>query len=264
MNISEKKELLDLAKRVAEKGGKEALKYFRRSGLTIMNKARTDFDPVTDADLVAEAKMRSYIKMIRPDDAIVGEEDGFFEGSSGLTWTLDPVDGTRAFISGIPVWTVLVSISKNGFPILGVIYQPFTREFFVGGLGVSEYTRDDLTTTISVRQCGSLNSAFLSTTFPEIGTISEREAFKQVSEEVKLCRYGLDAYAYALLAMGSLDIVIEAGLKPYDIMAPIALIEAAGGIVTNWRGGPIIEGGQILACGDKAIHEAALKMLSIK
>lgn len=264
MEQQEKLSLIKLAKTVAILGGVTGLKYFRQPGLQIKNKLSNGFDPVTEADQKSEDKMRSYIKNLRPNDGIVGEEQGISSGTSGFTWFLDPIDGTRAFISGIPVWTVLVSVSKDGQPVLGVVYQPFTQEFFIGGLGFSEYTRNHLSIKLSVRQCKSLEAAFLSTTFPEIGTALERKAFQAVAMRVRLCRYGLDAYAYALLAAGHLDLVIEAGLKPYDVHAPIALIEAAGGIVTNWSGGPAVNGGQIMACGDESIHQAALAILSKK
>ncbi len=262
MTSQETMELIELAKSVAERGGNEALKYFRHVGLRVTNKALTSYDPVTGADLAAEDQMRSMIMRERPDDKIIGEERGVIEGTSDFTWHLDPIDGTRAYIAGIPVWTVLVSVSKNEVPILGVIHQPFMQEFFIGGLGKSKYIRNDFVTDISVRECKSLNVAFLSTTFPEIGNLSEQKAFEAVEKEVRLCRYGLDAYAYALLAAGHLDIVIEAGLKAYDVQAPIALIEGTGGLVTNWTGGSAEKGGRVLACGDKIIHEKVVNILS--
>ncbi len=261
MRQQDKTNFVKLAKQVAILGGKEALNYFRDPWLGIQNKSSTLFDPVTDADLASEDKMRSYIKKARPLDTVIGEERGISPGSSEFTWVLDPIDGTRAFVTGIPVWTVLVSLSKNNIPILGVIYQPFTKELFTGGLGISEYIRDNISNKTSIRNCDNLNEAFLSSTFPEIGSIMERKAFEAVAGQVKICRYGLDAYAYALLAVGQLDIVVEAGLKPYDVQAPIALIEAAGGIVTNWRGGSAVDGGRIVASGDKFLHETIVNIL---
>ena len=262
MTTEEKSKLIELAKKVAQKGGKVALSYFRKLELSVNSKTSKTFDPVTDADLAAEDVMRSHIKENRPDDTIIGEEREVDQGSSGFVWYLDPIDGTRAFISGIPVWTVLVSVSKDGHPILGVIYQPFNDELFVGGLGLSEYMRRSSSMVLSTKSCESLNSALLSSTFPEIGTAFEKRAFDAIVSQVQLCRYGLDAYAYALLAAGHLDIVVEAGLKPHDTHAPIAVIEAAGGFVTSWDGGPATHGGRVLACGDKLIHEAALEILS--
>lgn len=261
MNSIEKMELLNLAKRVALIGGEEALRFFRDSDLRIKNKDSNSFDPVTQADVASEAAMRSCIRSVRPGDTIVGEEKGTSKGSSEYTWVLDPIDGTRAFISGIPVWTVLVSVSQNEVPIIGVIYQPFTQEIFVGGLGISDYIRNGFSLETSVRHCTNLKDAFLASTFPEIGTQNEHSAFQKVSKSVRLTRYGLDAYAYALLASGHIDIVIESGLKLYDIQAPIALIEAAGGIVTNWTGNSASGGGQVVASGDKRLHEKILNIL---
>ena len=262
MNLQEKFDLIELAKKVATLGGNTALDYFRISGLVINNKGIGSFDPVTKADISSEDRMRKYIKKVRPFDSIIGEEKGILNGSNNFKWVLDPIDGTRAFISGIPVWTVLVALLENDSPVLGVVYQPFTGELFVGGFGASDYYRGGSSNRISVRSCSSLSQAYLASTFPEIGTELEKKAFDSVVSKVHLCRYGLDGYAYALLAAGYLDIVVEAGLKIYDVAATIALIEAAGGIVTNWSGGPAIEGGQILACGDKLIHKTALDILS--
>ena len=262
MNSIQKMELINLAKRVALIGGQKALSYFRDPDLSIQNKDFDSFDPVTKADVASEDAMRLCIRVARPSDTIIGEEKGTSKGSNEFTWMLDPIDGTRAFISGIPVWTVLVSVSQNQVPICGVIYQPFTQEFFVGGLGVSDYIRNGFSLETSVRHCTELKNALLASTFPEIGTLTEHNAFQKVSTSVRLTRYGLDAYAYALLASGHIDIVIEAGLKAYDIQAPIAVIEAAGGVVTNWMGGLVADGGQVLACGDKRIHRQILDIFS--
>ena len=261
MNSIEKVELINLAKRVALIGGQKALNYFRDPDLNIRNKAFNSFDPVTEADVASEDAMRLCIKAERPNDTIIGEEKGICIGSSEFSWVLDPIDGTRAFIIGVPVWTVLVSVSQNGVPICGIIPQPFTQEFVVGGLGVSDCIRNGFSLETSVRRCVTLKNAFLASTFPEIGTEIENRAFGEVSKSVRLTRYGMDAYAYALLAAGHLDIIIEAGLKAYDIQAPIALIEAAGGLVTNWTGGSANDGGRVLACGDKNLHGKVLNIL---
>ena len=261
MNSIEKMELINLAKRVALIGGQNSLSYFRDSDLRIHNKDYDSFDPVTEADVAAEDAMRSCIRAARPNDTIIGEERGASKGSNEFTWVLDPIDGTRAFISGIPLWTVLVSVSQNQIPICGIIHQPFTQEIFVGGLGVSDYIRNGFSLETSVRHCKELKNALLASTFPEIGTLKEHSGFQKVSKSVRLTRYGMDAYAYALLASGYIDIVLEAGLKPYDIQAPIALIEAAGGIVTNWSGSSANGGGQVLACGDKRLHRQILDIL---
>ena len=257
----ETQKLIELAKQVAEIGGEKAMLYFRAKDLTIENKAKWSFDPVTKADLESENAMRTFIKEYRPDDTIIGEELGATIGSSGYSWILDPIDGTRAFISGTPVWTVLVSVSKDGKPILGVIYQPFTKEMFVGGLGISMFFRDNFSLETQVRSCPEIKNSVLFSTFPEVGSETEYRAFNSVKERTRLTRFGMDAYAFGLLAAGHIDIVMEAGLKIHDIFAPLAVIEAAGGVVTDWSGNEIVNGGRGLACGDKTLHSKVIKIL---
>ena len=197
----------------------------------------------------------------RPQDAILGEEFGTQPGTSGLTWVLDPIDGTRAFISGAPSWGTLIGLTDATGPIYGIVDQPFTGERFEGGLGRAHVTDRHGERPLAVRKGVALAQATLLSTFPEIGTEAERAAFQRVSRQARLTRYGLDCYGYALLALGQVDLVIEAGLQPYDIVAPIAVIEAAGGIVTDWQGGPAHGGGQVLAAATPELHAAALALL---
>ncbi len=239
-----------------------ALKYFRGAGLAVDNKLSEGFDPVTIADREIELAMRDILARQRPDDAIHGEEFGPKSGTSGLTWVLDPIDGTRSFISGTPTWGVLIAVGPDTGPELGVIDQPFTAERYIGAFGQAEVTHNGKTREIAVRGCRDLQDAVLFSTFPEVGTNNERLAFEKVRDQVKLTRYGTDCYAYALLASGQIDLIIEAGLNAYDIQGPLALIQQAGGIVTNWQGGPAHAGGQVIAAGDSAVHRAALALLS--
>ncbi len=255
--------LIELAKKVAISGGDLALSYFRTPGLSVKNKHLSTFDPVTEADLKAELLMRDLIERERPTDSILGEEMGFKKGSSEYTWVLDPIDGTRAFIAGVPVWTVLVSINLKGEPILGIMYQPFTKELFIGGLGVSEVARQGLVVSLDSSKCENLTDCILFTTFPEIGSLGERRKFESVKKIVKLTRYGIDSYAYGLLALGLIDVIIEAGLKSYDILAPISIVESAGGIVTDWTGGSAKMGGQVLATGNSILHNKVLEIISL-
>lgn len=238
------------------------LKYFRSPNLVADNKLKQHFDPVTIADREAEQAMRAVLGAMRPDDGIYGEEFGQSPGTSGLTWVLDPIDGTRSFISGAPTWGVLVAVNAGDAPLYGIIDQPFIDERFCGGFGQAEvagpYGRLDLAT----RPSGDLADAVLFSTFPEIGTRAEYQAFTALSSCCLLTRYGMDCYAYALIAAGQIDLVVEAGLSAYDVQAPIAVIEAAGGIVTNWQGGPAHAGGQILAAGSSDIHKAAMAVLN--
>ena len=235
-------DLIDTAHAVAEAARRETLRYFRAPSLSTRSKSE-DFDPVTAADLASERAMRDVLAQRRPDDGILGEEEAQRLGTSGLTWVLDPIDGTRGFISGTPTWGVLIALSDADGPFFGMIDQPYIGERFVGGLGLSEMSGPSGSQALGVRAESLLANATLFTTFPEVGTPEEGAAFQRVAHAAKLTRYGCDCYAYALLAAGQIDLVIEAGLHPYDIQAPIAVIEAAGGIVTDWTGGPAHLGG---------------------
>lgn len=252
----------ETAHALADAARRAILPYFRADGLTAETKEDTRFDPVTEADRAAERAMRSILKDQRPLDGIHGEEYGRTDGESGLTWVLDPIDGTRGFLSGTPTWGVLVAVSEENGPVYGLIDQPYIGERFEGGLGRSQMTGPHGARSLGVRGNRALARSILFTTFPEVGTDAEARAFKAVSNEVQLTRYGTDCYAYALLAAGQIDLVIEAGLQAYDIQAPIAVIEAAGGIVTDWKGGPAHEGGRVLAAAGKEQHQAALEILA--
>ncbi|WP_416384562.1 inositol monophosphatase family protein [Roseovarius sp. Pro17] len=244
------------------------LPYFRLDGLAAENKhvpgARTesDFDPVTAADQAAERAMRDVLSTLRPHDAILGEEFGASPGTSGLTWVLDPIDGTRGFLAGTPTWGVLIAVTDEAGPIYGMIDQPYMAERFEGGLDRSTMSGPMGMRALRARGDRPLAEATVMTTFPTVGTPQEGAAFARVADGARMVRYGCDCYAYALLAMGQIDLVIEAGLNPYDICAPIAVIEAAGGIVTDWQGGPAHEGGRVVAAAAAVQHAAALAILS--
>lgn len=237
------------------------LPYFRQPNLEADNKLSSGFDPVTIADREAETAMRAVLAEHRPDDGILGEEFGASAGTSGRTWVLDPIDGTRGFISGTPTWGVLIALGDDAGPFLGVIDQPYIGERFLGSEGVAMSRGPAGESKLATRTTNAINDAIIFTTFPEVGTPTEGKAFRAVAEQAKLTRYGMDCYAYALLAAGQVDLVIEAGLNAYDIQAPIALIEAAGGIVTDWQGNPAHNGGRVLAAANDALHTAALEIL---
>ena len=254
-------ELRAVAHRMADAARPEILKHFRSSTLHVDSKT-DDFDPVTVADRAAETAMREILEAARPNDAIVGEEFGNKEGSSGLTWILDPIDGTRAFVAGTPCWGVLIALADDTGPIVGIIDQPYIGERFEGGFGHAAVTGPRGTTPLRVREPQPLHDAIVLTTFPEVGTPDEGAAFHRVASEAKLTRYGMDCYGYALLAAGQVDLVIEAGLQIYDIAAPIGVIQAAGGIVTNWEGGADLTGGRVVAAANQDILQQALVRLS--
>jgi histidinol phosphatase-like enzyme (inositol monophosphatase family) len=240
-----------------------SLPLFRSSGLIATSKLTSGFDPVTDADREAERAMRALLAERRPEDGILGEEFGPVAGRSGLTWVLDPIDGTRAFLSGATTWGTLIGLDAGDGPILGLIDQPYTRERFMGGLGRAEMVRDGVVRPLAVRRCAALADAILYTTFPEIGTQAERAGFEAVRDRVRLTRYGFDCYAYALVALGQVDLVIEAGLQAYDVQGPAAVVQAAGGCFTDWQGGPAHAGGRVIAAGDPRLHAAALALLAV-
>lgn len=237
------------------------LPYFRATDLAEDNKDAAGFDPVTEADRAAERAMRAVLGAARPDDAILGEEYGKAAGTSGLTWVLDPIDGTRGFVSGTPTWGVLIAVSNETGPFYGLIDQPYIGERFEGAPDGAAMTGPQGARALATRATENLADAVAFTTFPEVGSAADAAGFHAVAKEAKLTRYGMDCYAYALVAAGQVDLVIEAGLAPYDIQAPIAVVQAAGGIVTDWQGGPAHDGGRALAAANSKIHAAALAIL---
>ena len=255
-------QIIRTAHEMADAARAAILPWFRNADLAADNKRPADFDPVTQADRAAERAMREVLARARPDDAILGEEYGATSGSSGLTWILDPIDGTRAFLCGAASWGVLIGLSDGQDILYGLIDQPYLGERFEGGLGQARLTGPLGERALQVRQGVGLDGALLLTTFPQIGTPDEAAAFRRVADRVRLTRYGLDCYAYALLALGQIDLVIEAGLQSYDIAGPLAVVEAAGGIVTDWQGGPAGQGGQVIAAGSVELHRAALDLLN--
>ncbi|MFA3918140.1 histidinol-phosphatase [Ruegeria hyattellae] len=252
---------LEVANLAADAARKAILPHFRSAELDTDNKLDAGFDPVTVADRAAEQAMRAVLAEHRPKDGILGEEFGKTQGSSGRTWVLDPIDGTRGFISGTPTWGVLIALSDADGPFLGIVDQPYIGERFSGDRDHAQLIGPHGARTLRTRSTADLFDAVLFTTFPEVGTPEEGRAFHAVSAQVKLTRYGMDCYAYALLAAGQIDLVIEASLNPYDIQAPIAVIQAAGGVVTDWQGGPAHDGGRVLAAANAQIHAKALEIL---
>ena len=239
----------------------EAIMPHFRAAASVEDKGITRFDPVTIADRSAEAAMRGLISATYPNHGIVGEELGSERADAEFVWVLDPIDGTRAFITGLPVWGTLIGLTRNGKPILGMMAQPFTGERFAGDGDGAWYTGPGGNRPLNTRQCPGLKEASLFTTTPALFKGAERDAYERVEAAVRMPRYGCDCYAYCMVAAGHADIVVEAGLQPYDIVALIPIIEGAGGQVTNWEGGSAASGGRVLATGDARVHEAALKLL---
>ncbi|AUY32233.1 histidinol-phosphatase [Pseudomonas soli] len=231
--------------------------YFRAS-LDVEDKGGRLYDPVTIADKAAEEAMRALIQARYPTHGILGEEQGAALGSSPLTWVLDPIDGTRAFITGLPLWGTLIALNDGTRPVLGVMNQPFTGERFIGTPHGA--WRND--TPLKTRACADLASATLMCTTPDMfDTPARKAAFEAVASKARLMRYGGDCYAYCMLACGFVDVIVEASLQPYDVQALMPIIEGAGGVITSWDGGSAQDGGCVVACGDPALHAQVLAML---
>jgi histidinol phosphatase-like enzyme (inositol monophosphatase family) len=224
------------------------------------------FDPVTEADKGAERAIRALISQRYPHHGVIGEEYGEDRPDAEFVWVLDPVDGTRAFIAGLPLWTTLIGLRHNGTPVLGSIGQPFLDEIFIGhsgpGGGSRLMSRGE-SRPLKVRPCPRLADALIATTDPAIFRGEDLEAWKRLLAGVRLARLGCDAYAYAMVAAGTLDLVVETRLKAWDIDAAIPVIAGAGGFTTNWRGEPVgAHGGAVAIAGDRACLEAALAALN--
>jgi histidinol phosphatase-like enzyme (inositol monophosphatase family) len=258
---NESLDLIEVAHELADVARAATLAHFRGAGLTADNKDAARFDPVTIADRESEQAMRAVLARRRPEDGILGEEFGSITGTSGLTWVLDPIDGTRGYLSGTPTWGVLISVADATGPIYGIIDQPYIGERFEGGLGRAEVNGPMGRRLLCSRAPRPLDQAILFSTFPEVGTPDEAAAFRRVVPKVRLTRYGMDCYAYALIAAGQIDLVIEAGLQAYDVQAPIAVIAAAGGVVTDWEGRSCHQGGRVLAAANPEVHAEALALL---
>jgi myo-inositol-1(or 4)-monophosphatase len=256
---------LAFANRLADASGEVIRPYFRKR-IEIIDKGKAGpkpvFDPVTEADRNSEAAIRTLIHAERPDDAILGEEHGHEAGKSGRTWILDPIDGTRAFITGRHTWGTLIALCDGDRPILGIMDQPVLRERFIGRPGTSELVTPEGREALEVRACPSLSQAVVSTTHPwGYFSRAQRTAFETVCDAARMSYFGGDCYGYALLAMGFIDVIVEGRLAPWDIAALIPIIENAGGIVSDWKGKPFISGGCVIAAGDKRVHAEVVKLL---
>lgn len=259
---------LETAHLLADAAAKVTIRHFR-TAIGVTNKAAAGFDPVTVADQGAETSMRRVIAKRHPDDGIVGEEFPAVTGRAGREWVLDPVDGTKAFILGYPTWGTLIGLVVDGAPALGLMDQPYTRERFWamseghGGKGAFVTVAGGRARRMTTRTGVKLADAILTATGPDMfKSAHQAAAFGALSQRARLTRFGGDCYMYAMLAAGHVDLVVEAGLKAVDIAPLIPIIEAAGGVVTTWTGGPATAGGDVVAAGDAILHKAALKFLS--
>jgi myo-inositol-1(or 4)-monophosphatase len=267
-------ETIAFAHKLADRAGEVIRPYFRKAldvtDKTMVVEGKTVFDPVTAADKGAEEAIREIIERERPKDGILGEEYGEKKGSHGWRWVLDPVDGTRAFITGRHEWGSLIALEKDGRPVLGIIDQPVLGERFVGisdgkQKSCTFHARGEAARPIRVRACGGMSEAILCATSPvDYFNIEERAALRRLRAEVRMSRWGGDCYIFGVLAMGFCDVILESYFKRWDVAALIPVIEGAGGIITNWQGGDCSEGGQCLAAGDERIHKAAMALIAAK
>jgi len=251
---------IDFMRRIAAAAAAETLPRFRAQG-AVTNKLSGGFDPVTEADRGSERAIRALISAEFPEHGILGEEYGGENISSRHVWVIDPVDGTRAFISGLPTWGTLVGLTVDGEAVAGMMSQPFTGELFYANASGAHYEGPGGPRRLQTRGTTRLDEATLFTTTPALYKGEARDRYDLFEREVRLARYGTDCYAFAMLAAGSVDIVADPGLKPYDIVALIPIIEKAGGIITTFEGGPAENGGDIVAAATPELHAAAMAAL---
>ena len=252
---------LAFAGRLADSARTAIVPHFR--ALTAIDgktgSAREGFDPVTEADRAAERAMRALIEAERPEDGILGEEYGETPSQNGYTWLLDPVDGTRAFVAGLPSWTTLIALcDPAGDPVIGIIDQATLGERYLGWPGGAALETAAGQTPIRVSPCTDLREATISTTDPFILTPAEQGAWTHLRATARIIRYGLDAYGYARLAGGTIDLVAETGLAPWDAAAVIAVVRGAGGLACDWTGAPAKPGGQLVCSASQGILDQAL------
>ena len=253
--------LRETAIAAASAGGRETLKWFRQSH-GVENKASgSGFDPVTAADKACERVIRDHLHARFPHHAIRGEE---YEdvGSGEWTWLIDPIDGTRAFISGFVHWGVLLGLLRNDEPYLGVMVQPFLDEVFVGDGRSAMYMRGGKSSKMHTRETQKLADATFATTDPRLfEKWGDKQVLQRIENRVRLVRYGTDCYQYTMVALGQLDLVVENVLKPWDILPLVPIVRGAGGVLTNWQGGDDLSAGEVVASANQLIHEQALVCL---
>jgi myo-inositol-1(or 4)-monophosphatase len=260
MTVDEK--LIAFANRLADASGAVIRPFFRQRIEVVHKPGMRAFDPVTEADKGGERAIRAIIERDRPNDGILGEEYGEKPGASGLRWVLDPVDGTRAFITGRHEWGSLIALEDREVPVLGILDQPVLGERYLAANGRAVLLEGERRTALRVRECAEIGDAILCATDPSTYFSPDQQAaFARVKARVRMTRYGGDCYLFAALALGFVDIIIEAGFNRWDVAALIPLVEGAGGVITGWNGSDCRDGKTILACGDVRVHEEAIKLL---
>lgn len=263
MNPRDAAEYLEFAYRMALAAGAAILPHFREIIDVEDKRNAMGYDPVTIADRAAEEVIRAEIARAHPDHGIHGEEQGKQAGTSPFTWVIDPIDGTKSFILGQLHWATLIALHDGRRPAVGVVHQPYVGETFLATQGgLAEWRRGGERRTLRTRPCAKVEDAIVSTTDPRhFQSPHQLAVYNAITSSARLTRFGGDCYCYTQLAMGFVDMVVETGLQPYDVQALIPLVEAAGGAITDWSGGPCDQGGDVFACGDRDLHAKVLKLL---
>lgn len=260
INTDQDKDLFVFAQETIVAAGDIARNYFRKT-MHVDSKGSA-FDPVTVADREIEAYIRACITSEYPDHSIIGEEEDNYTGSSDYRWVIDPIDGTRSFISGSPLWGILLGLMHGNKPVLGLMHQPYTSEVYIGSETGAYLLRDNQQEKISSRHTKHIKEATIYTTHPEhFESDDDLSAYLTLANSCQLSRYGGDCYSYCLLALGTIDLVIETGLAPYDIIPLIPIVESAGGVISNWEGESAIHGGRIIAASSRELYDQAILYL---
>ena len=250
----------ELMRELAKAAAEQTLPRFRRRG-AIDNKLSAGFDPVTEADREAEQAIRKLLAERFPDDGVLGEEFGLSNAESRRRWVIDPIDGTRAFISGLPLWGTLVGLTSEGRAVAGMMSQPFTGELYLAN-ETGAFLEGPGGGRLQTSRVTQLDAATVCTTSPALFSDLQRKAYDRLEAGMRLARYGTDCYAYAMLASGHVDLVVEPGLKAYDIVALIPIVEQAGGVITTFDGGRAENGGDIIAAANSELHARALALMA--
>ena len=249
------------AEQLADAARSEALRWSQADWAIEDKSDGAAFDPVTRADRAVERVLRDLIAGRWPDHGIDGEEFPATPAAGPWCWSLDPVDGTRSFICGLPTWTILIALLEEGRPVLGLIDAPRLGERFLGFGDVAESITAPGRAALRTSGCGTLREARLSTTDPYLFPSAEKASFERLRARVRLTRYGLDGYAYARLAGGDLDLVVESGLAPHDLHALVPVVTAAGGAVGNWHGGDDLSEGKLVAAASRDLLDETVALL---
>ena len=262
MNTPDWDELTRFAIALAEASAQAILPYFRQN-TQVDIKAGPVWDPVTEGDRAGEREIRRMIELRYPDHGILGEEYGVKEARSPFTWVLDPVDGTRAFVCGMPTWATLIGLSYEGKPAVGLMNQPLVGDMFYGNPDGAWHDCRGSHTRLAARPGVPLRRATLGTTAPELYRSEDNQRrFQALRAQAQLTRYGGDSYFYCLMAAGHLDIAMDCGLQPYDIAPLLPIITGAGGCAAEWTGGDVTQGGNVITAGSRPLLEEALAIMA--